>query len=158
VLSLLLLAPAAHAGIADTPLPVFPPSTKPAKLVFSVPDTLRASALANLFSCTSLDNSGTIKVGVELFDGGGNLQNNVVAGDGSADVLPGQTVTFANGATAGVGADQVIVSVAFGHGSARIVSTSTKILCTAREVSTAGNPPTLFETITIIKAKVQKGD
>ena len=86
VLVVLLLAPAAHAGIADSPVPKL--QGQNAVHVYSVPYFNHSSAFGVSFQCTSTDTSPII-VGVELWDQNGSLLNDASAT--SVTVQPGAT-------------------------------------------------------------------
>jgi len=89
--------------------------------------------------CTSLDVPGTtIDVGVEVFDNNGTLLNTIgvtppagACNGAILNVAAGTTVTISTGGTAQMHEDCKLGIAAFDNGSARIVSTSSKIVCTA---------------------------
>lgn len=147
------LATPVWAGIADTPLPEII-TGKPAKLLFSVSGVVASAGLDTVITCTSLERTST-QVGVEFFDSNGSLQNNVLGGDGELSVNPGETETFATGIPAALGPVSQVVTSFPGVGSARVVGYSAKLLCSARLFSHTGFS---FDTLTIVKAKAQKGD
>ena len=152
-----ILAGGSWAGIADSPLPVLVPGVA-TKHVFSVPGVIKGGSLDTLFLCTSTS-TDTIRIGVEVFGPAGSLQNNVAGGDGAIDVAPGATVTIGTGLTAGIATDTFIGALSFvQNGSARIVSTSTSILCTAQVVDFVGSPPASMTSLPMIKKTTQKGD
>ena len=129
------------AGIADKPLPLL--NGGKSQHVYSVPGVIKLGVFETLFMCTSAETEETIRVGVEVFDdAGGNPANDVGAGEGAIDVGPGETVTIATGNTAAFVEDTIIpLNVNMSGGSARIVSTSKKIICTAMLVDLIGAPP-----------------
>jgi len=132
----------------------------------------------------------TMDVAIEYFDAGGNLISGSlnVGATAFCGVVPGGTLTFHTdpsgampqlataipgfvGTTpvipgAGVGAPaqcQVGSTGCFNHGSARILSTSTKIQCSAVRIDfTAAcfglGAPLASKKLTIIKSPAQKGD
>ena len=148
----LALAPAARAGIADSPLPVLV-AGKTTLHLYSVPSVIRGAGLETFFGCTSTD-TAAMQVGVEIFGGaGGSPVNDAVAT--SASVGPGATVLFATGAAVWTGIDSDVGGV-IGHSSARILATSKKLTCTTF-VADAGNaPPTTSWQLTIIRKLKQK--
>jgi hypothetical protein len=150
-----IVASTAFAGIADTPLPVLLAGKKTLHL-YSVPGVVNNGAFATFFSCTSTD-TAAIQVGVEVFgDFGGAPQNDAAAS--SLSVSPGMTVTFR---TAGAfwlgGLGSVLSPGPIETGSARILATSKKLLCTGF-VADPAYPPSTSWQLTIIKKTSQKGE
>jgi hypothetical protein len=157
VAALLLLghvaANAALAGVADTPLPVLE-AGKTTYHVYSVPGVIQTLSLGTFFSCTSLEKTATMRVGVEAFAGPGGLPvNDAVAT--SLAIQPGGTVTFGTNTAVGfsVTSDLGIFQT---QGSARILSTSKKLMCTAYRADYANSPPTSMVQLTIIAKTKQK--
>jgi hypothetical protein len=74
----------------------------------------------------------------------------------SLSVAPGATVTF--GTTSAVG---IVINsnlgVALSQGSARILATSRKLICTAYLADLGNAPPTSSWHLNVIKKKTQKG-
>lgn len=123
----------AVAGIVDTPLPVLQVGATTLHL-YSVPGVIN-DGLATVFSCTSVD-PATITVGVDVFDQDGSL-----SATGSATVAPGKSANFG---TKGVGSLPALTNLFAGDvrgGSARILATSKKVLCTAFVLATSSDPP-----------------
>ena len=119
-------------GVADSPLPALSGGA-PAQLVFKVPGVMKVGNLDTEFTCTSLSTT-SFKFAVQVFaSGGGAPLNDVTTGNGAATLAPGATQTIATGATAGLHEDVVITGVgtSLRNGSARIVSESKAIACTA---------------------------
>ena len=150
------LATPAFAGIVDTPLPELLAGKKTFH-VYSVSGVNGGGGglLGTYFSCTSTD-AATIQVGVETFPHlGGGPGNDAVAT--SLAVGPGATVIFGT-----CGADGIILDSELGGcepgGSARILATSQKLVCTAFLASRLGTPPTSMVYLTIIKKTKQKGE
>lgn len=152
---LILLAPAAHAGIADSPLPVLE-AGKTTYHLYSVPGVTQNGALSTFFSCTSTD-TATMRVGVEAFGlaGGAPINDPVAA---SLSVVPGGTVTFGCSGAVGIGIDSNLACGGLGRGSARILATSKKLVCTAYIADISNDPVTSAWQLNIIKKKTQKGD
>src|SRR5947208_2116445 len=123
----LLAARVAQAGIADSPLPVLSAGATTIHL-FSVPGVIASGGLGTYFSCTSTD-TATMQVGVELFGGAGGAPANDAAAT-SLSVAAGATVRFGTGAAAGISIDSSLGAGGF-DGSARILATSKKLVCTA---------------------------
>ena len=144
----LLQAAPAHAGIADTPLPVLQAGAT-TLFLYSVPGVIANGALESFFSCTSTD-STAMQVGVELFGppGGGPFND---AAATSLSVAPGATVIF--GTSAAVSTN---LGGGFSKGSARILATSKKLVCTAFLADPSNAPPTSMAQLTIIAKLKQK--
>jgi hypothetical protein len=145
-----LLAPSRLlAGVVDSPLPA--PFTQH---VFTVPGVVAAGGLATYFSCTNLD-AVAVTVGVELFSSlGGDPVNDAAAT--SLSVSPGATVRFGTAPTpAGLTIDKNI-GITSDRGSARVLSTSRKIACTAFAAEVNNAPPTVAWQLTIISKLKQK--
>lgn len=156
-MALLLLGPPAtpaFAGVADSPLPVLE-AGKTTYHVYTVPGAMDA-ALATYFACTSLETTATIRVGVELFFGGGGAPANDATAT-SLLVAPGGTVRFGTQNAAGFLINSDLGRVATNFVSARILATSKKLACTAFVADPINAPPTSMVQLTIIK-KTQKGD
>jgi hypothetical protein len=125
----------ARAGIVDSPLPVLTAGV-PVKLVFAVPGVMKFKEMNTEFSCTSLEPSNTFNFAVEVFGptGGPPLNDVTTPNNGATPLGPGETRTIATGNTAGLHEDQAISSlgaIEVANGSARIVSESPRITCTA---------------------------
>ncbi len=168
VLSQVLLLTPALADIARSPLPVLAAGKKTYH-VYSVSGVggKAGGALGTCFSCTSTD-SVPMQVAVEVFGSAGGSGcplsptgcapvNNAVATSLSVD--GGETVMFGTCIGAWIGVDSDLnlcgdVSV----GSARILSTSKKLICTAFLADRFTNPPASMVQLTIIKKTTQKGE
>jgi hypothetical protein len=147
-----MAAGAAHAGIADSPLPVLEAGKKTYHL-YSIPGVIDQGGLATFFACTSTD-TAPMTVGVELFGTlGGAPGNDPVAS--SLTILPGGTLTFGTRSAVGIGIDS-LVGGGLSRGSARILSTSKKLVCTAFVADISNAPPTSMTYLTIIKKTTQK--
>ncbi len=143
-----------RAGIADSPLPVLLVGETTLHL-YSVSGVITLGGLDTFFSCTSTD-TATVQVGVELFGGpGGAPTNDAVAT--SLAVGAGATVIFGTGAAAGISISSNLGG-GFSKGSARILATSRKLVCTAFVADTGNVPPTSSWQLNIVKKKTQKGD
>ncbi len=152
--ALVLTAWGAFAGIADSPLPVLV-AGQATHFLYSVPAVVDDGQLATFFSCTSTDTS-TQQVGVEVFPFNGGGPNNDAAAT-SVSVAAGATVTFGTSSST-----DWVVHVVGGSGSpsnfgsARILSTSTKLICTAFVADRSTSPPTTSWQLTIIAKLKQK--
>ncbi len=149
----LAAATAARAGIADSPLPVLVAGQTTLHL-YSVPGVKGAGGtnLATYISCTSTSSSPQT-VGVEVFaDTGGAPLNNAAT---TAVLVPaGGSVRFGTSDSFAFGTNQSL-SIAVDNGSARILSTSKLLVCTAF-IADEGNPPVSMVQLTIIKGVKQK--
>ncbi len=154
---------AAEAGVVDSPLPNLQTGAV-TRHVFTVPGVVKNNHLETEFICTSLETTTSVRVGVEVFAAGGGAPLNNVAegvGDGAADVLPGATVTVGTGNTVGIHEDNVISGLGAGtvkNGSARVVSTSSRITCTVFVADELGDPPASMVGLKVIVKKKQSGE
>ena len=139
------------AGIADSPLPVLSAGATTFHL-YSVPGYLASGCSGTYFSCTSMD-TASMHVGVEcFFPGGGAAANDAVAT--SLSVGPGATVIFGTGSATDFGIDSSLGCSS--SRSARILSTSKKLACTASIADRCNSPPAFMNHLTIIKKTTQK--
>jgi len=155
-------ASTAWAGVAD-PVPLIN-GTERAKALYLVPGvTADLDDLGTTITCTSLEKLKDQIVAVEVFnEDPGTVINDITLGDGVVGtVSPGETVnveiTSDTGGILAVNADLIIDVGTLLHGSARVVSTSKKLMCTASIMDTENNPPTSAWQINLI-VKKQKGD
>lgn len=153
VVALTLVAGPAGAGIADSPLPTIDPNAKTIHL-YSVPGAITNGTLGTYFSCTSTD-TAPVQVGVELFGpAGGGPSNDAVTT--SLSVPPGGTRIFGTFNPAGIVIDSNLAGGFFSKGSARILATSKRLVCTAFVADFAGSPPASAWQLTIIAKTKQK--
>jgi hypothetical protein len=151
-----LLATPAIAGIADSPLPELVAGKKTLHLysVSGVGGTVIAGC-ATYFSCTSTD-TASMQVGIEVFGGaGGGPVNDATAT--SVSVPPGGSVMFGTGSAVAISIDSNLGTGPV-RGSARILSTSKKLICTAFLADRDNAPPTSMVYLTIVKKVNQKGE
>jgi len=123
--------------------------------LYSVPGIVRNNGLNAAFSCTSASTS-PMRVGVEVFPaaGGGPLNN---ADTTSLLVPPGGTVIFVVNTLTGLSYDMNLgIAAALGKGSARIVSTSKSLICTAMLLDETSSPPISMTYLTVVKKAKQK--
>jgi hypothetical protein len=150
----LTLATPALAGIADSPLPVLDPNAKTNHL-YSVPGVMNdaGTTLGTYFSCTSTSTAPQI-VGVEIFAaaGGGPLN---VASATALLVAPGASVTFGTVNPASLFADATLAPPMH-KGSARILSTSKSLICTAFVADAVTGSPAAGWQLTIVAKTKQK--
>ena len=173
---------AAGAGPLNTPLSAFVGGTgNPAKLVWIVPGVIKKDNMSTDFLCTSLEAPGVdVDIGVEVFALDGTQLNKIdgrittgVAGPcttGAMVKVPsGSTVTIGIAGSAQFHEDCIIgITAAVGQGSARIVSTSSRISCDAialddkhvvvapNTCSTCQPPP--MTSLKVVRPKKQVGD
>jgi len=176
---LVMLASAMPAGAAgdgplNTPLSPFTDGSL-GKYLWTVPGVIKKQGFVTDFTCTNLDAPGTAAdIGVEIFDETGTRLNDVSAVPPSGcngamlGVPAGHTVTISNGATVQFHEDCIIAVAGGTSGSARILSTSSKIVCSAliadskNVVLTTGGSPTgvspSVAALKLIRKTKQQGD
>jgi hypothetical protein len=133
------------------------------KHVFTVTGVTGYGDLHTAFFCTSLEKSKLITVAIEVWDYNAVLLNDVTTGNGVHDLAAGETGTFETNLDGddivGINDDVVIdLDTNADHGSARILSTSTKLACTAMVVEKVGDPPASMASLHVFAKKKQKGD
>ncbi len=155
-----LTATAAFAGLVDSPTPTL--GGQPSRVIAFIPGAIKNNSLETLVTCTNLERSATVTIGVEFFDelGAGPL-NDVSTPTGSEVIALGGTVTFASGATAGFTETNIVnlppTVLNIKNGSARVVSTSKRIACHAFVADDLLQPPTSIMDLPVI-IKKQQGD
>lgn len=138
---------AALAGVADTPLPVFSDGKQSLAVMPAITGVVKRQRLQTDFLCTSFDSS-PVDIGVEVFDAGGVLLNDVHAGNGAMlNVVTGQTVTFGTTGTAAYLESTIIALPSFSQSSARVVATSTQVRCNVMLLDDAVTPPVTVSTL-----------
>lgn len=159
----LVLGAGAHAGIADWPLPVLA-AGKPTLHLYSVAGVGGGGYLLGAyFMCTSTD-AAPMQVGVEVFAAGGGCSSPpgcAPINDGVASSLtvdPGATVTFGTASAAGLIIHSDLAALIGTPGSARILSTSKKLICTAFLADRLSAPPTSMVHLDVVSKLKQKGD
>ncbi len=149
-----IVATPSLAGIADSPLPVLM-AGETTLHIYSVPSVIGGGGgLSTYFGCTSTD-TATMQVGVELFLSAGGAPANDAAAT-SLTVGPGATVIFGTSSAVGISVNSSLGG-GFSKGSARILSTSKKVACTAFLADPSTAPPATMVYLTIIKKTRQKG-
>ena len=178
VLAFVLVASAAPAGAGNgplyTPLAAFTDG-KTGRHLWTVAGVTKRLGIVTAISCTSLDVPGaSADIGVEFFDEAGTQLNTVGtpaapgACNGSLlDVAAGSSVTIANGGTAQFHEDCIVGTGTF-SGSARIVSTSSKVICNAQLedsksviLDASGNPTgrtPAMSKLALVRRNKQAGD
>lgn len=155
-----LSASAALAGPADSPVPSISNSAA-TRVLFIAAGVIKNNDVETEFMCTSLD-IVPVTVAVEVFDptGGGALNNvSSAVGNGTLTIPIGGTVTISTGTTAGMHEDLAITGlVNVKNGSARVLGTSTKVVCNALVADKIGVPPNTLTSIKVFARRKQNGD
>ncbi len=163
----------AFAGLVDSPIPDMDPS-HPERAIYFVPGVIKNNNLETEFNCTNLD-SQVVRIGVEIFDEQGNGPLNDIASgvaDGAQDVPIGGAVTIGTGNTPAIHESEVIQFLSLTppinvrNGSARIISTSKRVICHAFVVDQFSDPdpppPALPEAPAMLPLRIisrkQRGD
>jgi hypothetical protein len=150
----------AIAGLIDSPLPVLAVGQTTVHM-FSIPGVIKNNNLETVFICSSLS-SQPVTVAVEVFaTGGGAPLNdaNLPSLSGVEVLAPGTTKTITTGSTAAFHEDQTLAlpAASLRNGSARIVSTSKSIACSAFITDQISDPPISMMPLRLISRK-QRGD
>ena len=156
----MIAASAAMAGPGDSAVPSISASAA-TRVLFIAPGVIKNNGLETAFMCTSLD-TVAVTIAVELFDpAGGGALNNVssAVGNGTITIPAGGSGTISTGSSVGLHEDLAITGITnLKNGSARILGTSTQVLCTGVVVDKASATPNTFATIKIIARRKQNGD
>ena len=173
MISLSLMAFNVSAGITDT-LPNKFSNQRQGKSIFTLTGVMhRATADANgnidgrletVFMCTNMNKSLAIDIGIEIFDYRGALQNILNDHENGAylNLTSGSTVTITTGKINAFIEDRMITTTqnSILGGSARIVSSSSSIICTAAligEFNGIANPMSMMQ-LPVIKGIIQQGN
>lgn len=157
---LLLVALPARAGIGDKALPLL--ASQKTKLYYTLNGVSDTPQIATVIFCTNTAPSGgnAVRVGIEVFNFSGTQLNNTGVGQGTANVLPGRTLTFVTKATAAFTHDEVILGSGAADttgASARIFATGKTFVCSALLVAKTGSPPDSMATLPIFSTLKQSG-
>jgi hypothetical protein len=145
----------AGAGVADG-VPLLKGTAK-AKVLWTTGGFTTNSNVSALFGCTSTERAGgkSIIWGVEFFEDNAAV-NDVTLSQGVVTAPPGATFFVANRDTSLFLEDSTIAQeVSFA--SARILSTSSKLVCTGYLVDRINNPPTMIMMLPLFKKGKQGG-
>ncbi len=136
--------------------------TDKAKLLYSIPYAQSNADIATCVACTDVG-KGAGSVGelfaVEFYQNGIG-QNDLTLGEGVESINAGgdsdtictrSAASVDNETTAGIAAEDI------SHGVARIVATTTKLVCTAFMVPVVGDPPGFMTILPLYKGTKQKG-
>src|SRR5262249_19017606 len=111
------------------------------------------NSLGTFFACTSTSTSSE-RVGVELFDSTGSLLND--AATTAVTLSSGAAVIFATAGATGISVNQSFTPPTMQRGSARVISTSQSLVCTAFVADALNDPPVTSWQLTIIAKTKQK--
>lgn len=158
--TVLAAAGAAQAGPGDSPVPSIS-GTASTRVLFIVPGVIKNNGIETAFMCTSLDTIDTT-VAVEVFSPeGGAALNNVSSGvaNGTIALPAGATVTISTGTSVGLHEDLPITGLMnVKNGSARVLSTTSRLLCTAILVEKSGVTPGTISALKVFARRNQNGD
>jgi hypothetical protein len=129
--------------------------------LFTVPGLINHGTLATYFACTNADTVAAT-VGVEVFDQGGiqltNESSNATSLAPHATILFGTQTSLALVIDCELGATCASAPGDVTKGSAIILTSSKKIVCTAFVADSNGSPPASMTNLTIVRKGKQKGD
>ncbi len=158
--TLAIAAGTASAGPADSPVPSIS-NTAPTRVAYTIPGVIKNNGIETAIMCTNMDTVAAT-VAFEVFNPeGGAALNNVAVGaaNGTLPVPVGATVTIATGACVGLHEDATITGLTnVKNGSGRILSTTTRLLCTGILVEKLASTPTTIATLKIFAQRRQNGD
>jgi hypothetical protein len=160
LLAALVLTPIAgpaRAGLLD-PIPVV--NGHKLKTIYTVTGvTAGTGGLETVFFCTSVDKKEVL-VAIQIFDYDNALLNDVTTADNGVDTIePGESSSMETNSVAAIDEDVTITPTDdANHGSARILASSSKIICSAHLISATGTPPTSMTTLPVFKKTKQKGN
>jgi hypothetical protein len=123
--------------------------------LFTVAGVMNTGSFGTYFACTNTD-TGPVIVGVEVFDQGGTSTNNPTT---TAVSLGSQaSVLFGTQGANSLSLDAQLSVGVINKGSAHILTTSKKVVCSALLVDPGSNPAVSMTTLTIAYKGKQKGD
>lgn len=156
VLALVLMPITALAQVNSPPPALM---GEPSYHLYTVPGVTSSNGIyaETFFRCTNTT-TANIRVGVEVFDLGGNLANDASAS--SLDFFPGGSFGFATSSAVRINSNSVLGPGLVSVGSARILATKPKgVICTAFLGDPANFPPAFMgPQLNVIKKITQKGD
>jgi hypothetical protein len=148
----------AGAGVGDKDVPLLNGTVR-ARVVYTLAGVIHAgTSVVTSISCTSTEKEGgaVTTVGIEFFSNSGSAVNDVAAGEGVVELSPGATKTISTGDTL-VFFDDAVVTAGNFKGSARILSSSTRILCVAQLLDPTTNPPSSWVPLPVFAKTKQRG-
>jgi hypothetical protein len=110
-----------------------------------------AAGLQAFIPCTNTG-TATATIGVEVYGPSGAFVT-----DGSITVAPNSTVIFGTGGANGISVDVALATGMLTKGSARVMASTTKVVCSAFLADALSAIPSGM-TLTIAKKTKQKGD
>jgi hypothetical protein len=119
---------------------------------------LDSASAAAVFVCTSMERTGgkDITLGVEWWSGT-SFENDVTLGEGVVVMTPGDTRILATHDTAHFQGETLIPNASGAtRGSARILATSKRIVCTAYSADKDNDPPTFLTDVPLYVKGRQK--
>lgn len=160
VAAITMMASIAIAGPGDSPVPSISGSAA-TRVLYIVPGVIKNNGLETAFMCTNLD-AAPVTFAVELFaPSGGSALNNVssAVGNGTYTIPAGGSATISTGSSIGLHEDLAITGILnVKNGSARILGTSTQVLCTGVIVDKESSTPGTLATLKIFARRKQNGD
>lgn len=117
---------------------------------------MNTGTFATYFSCTNAD-AASVTVGVVVFGPAGGSPLNTFATT-ALSLAPGATTLFGTNTSNWVTVDANLAPSTVSKGSARILATSKKIICTAFLADPVGNPSFVITSLTIVAKTKQRGD
>lgn len=153
-------ATSAIAGPGDSPVPSISNSAS-TRVLFTVPGVIKNNGIETAIMCTSLDSTaGTMAFEIFAPEGGGPLNDvSIGVANGTIALPVGATVTISTGTSVGLHEDITISGLAnVKNGAARILGTTTRVLCTALLVEKLGSTPATMTTLKIFARRKQNGD
>jgi hypothetical protein len=156
---LAVAAPAALAGIGFKDVPLLDGNTK-GKVLYTVSGVVNDSNnMGSAISCTSTEKEGgkDVVVGVEFFTRNGTLVNDLTTGDGVVVVPPGYTRAVVTQPTEMLNAPAVVTFGYMGPGSARIIASSARVVCTAWVLDPDSTVPASWVMLPMFRKGKQRG-
>jgi hypothetical protein len=143
-LTLAVAAPASTAHAQATLAPLF-----------TVAGVINTGSFGTYFACTNTDTS-PVSIGVEVFDQGGTSTNNPATT--AVSLAPQASVMFGTQTANSLSHDGLLSVGVITKGSAHILTTSKKVVCSALLVDPGSNPAVSMTTLTVTVKGKQKGD
>lgn len=115
--------------------------------------------LETAFTCTNMEKLKLVYIGVEIFNVYGYLLNDIHANNGTTGIFPAETATIATAHIQALIPSSIMTGpITVENGSARIVSTSPRILCSAGLWDKTNAPPTSMMQLPVFKGNIEKGN
>jgi hypothetical protein len=123
--------------------------------LFTVPGVVNNGTLGTFFACTNTD-TATVTIAVEVFDQAGASKN--APSTTAVSVAPQGTVLVGTTGAATFTADALLNPQSIEKGSARVLATSKKVVCSAFLADLVNVPPISMTTLSIVVKGKQRGD